>query len=110
MRLCHAASSSSYPLCLSVQQPLRFSIEMHSFFFLCLLNHSRLDSIEEQFSCRNILAGYTQAPVLHQHHRPYLQNAVLKATTNVALIRALRQGKAVAEEESQNRERQFSTR
>jgi hypothetical protein len=45
MRLCHAASSSSYPLCLSVQQPLRFSIEMHSFFFLCLLHHFRANIV-----------------------------------------------------------------
>src|SRR5215204_3018944 len=31
MKLCHAASSSSYLLCLSFQQPLRFPIKMPSF-------------------------------------------------------------------------------
>src|SRR5215204_2467194 len=40
MKLCHAASSSSYLLCLSFQQHLRFPIKMLSFFFHCILHHS----------------------------------------------------------------------
>src|ERR671912_14442 len=40
MKLCHAASSSSYLLCLSFQQPMRFPIKMLLFFFHCILHHS----------------------------------------------------------------------
>src|SRR5215208_102304 len=40
MKLCHAASSSSYLLCLSFEQPLRFPIKMCSFLFLCILHHT----------------------------------------------------------------------